>query len=177
MCIPWTFSVCDRDEDGNCGSLGKSDYKPRCFNASCSMDVMGNGTSYEPGDECYDSATDSGCSNEHFEGSFCEIPRDLCGAQSTETACDSYPVECEWSSGRCVYSQCNQFSDETTCEGVTSSNSTTYDVTLFASNASWSMFCEWNADDGYCNRITCGDGVLPSCENGAVRRPMFDRYR
>jgi len=167
VCLDWTFSVCQRDEDGNCGSLGQSDVKPHCFNSSCSTL---NATDYVVGDECIDDTTASGCSNEHFEGSYCEVPRDFCGAQSTESECDQYPVECQWNSTRCLYSQCAQFVTESECEG--SNNETT----LFASNASWSMFCEWHSDEGYCNRITCGDGALPSCSNGAVRRPIYDRF-
>eukprot|EP00485_Elphidium_margaritaceum_P019594 CAMPEP_0202730350 /NCGR_PEP_ID=MMETSP1385-20130828/186595_1 /ASSEMBLY_ACC=CAM_ASM_000861 /TAXON_ID=933848 /ORGANISM="Elphidium margaritaceum" /LENGTH=1359 /DNA_ID=CAMNT_0049396623 /DNA_START=346 /DNA_END=4425 /DNA_ORIENTATION=+ len=188
-CIDWSFAQCDRDENGNCGSLGFTEYKPKCFGASCDSSILS--FNYTVDDELINQCLyavndfDSGasdvhnCDNPHFEGDYCEIPRDFCGTLTSESACvdntDNITLgECEWFAGKCVYAECAQFQSQGDCEGGSGNDTAVF----FSSDATYAMFCQWIEDgsNSYCNRVTCGGDVLPHCANGAVRRPIYDRF-
>eukprot|EP00485_Elphidium_margaritaceum_P010738 CAMPEP_0202686732 /NCGR_PEP_ID=MMETSP1385-20130828/2498_1 /ASSEMBLY_ACC=CAM_ASM_000861 /TAXON_ID=933848 /ORGANISM="Elphidium margaritaceum" /LENGTH=1765 /DNA_ID=CAMNT_0049341379 /DNA_START=29 /DNA_END=5329 /DNA_ORIENTATION=+ len=202
-CTDWSFAQCDRDENGNCGSLGTTEYKPKCFGADCDATVRNFSFVGDDGDElknqcAYEESTyepvasENGfnCDNPHFEGDYCEIPRDFCGKFLSESACEDSGVTrgsdadlCAWNAnvaggGRCVYQQCAGFLTETACEVNGRNDNDTANVTFYASNSTYAMFCEWIevGATSYCNRVTCGDGVLPRCQNGAVRRPIYDSF-
>eukprot|EP01083_Nonionella_stella_P164502 544590_1 len=164
LCHDWSFTRCDKDEYGNCGSTGSLDYKSKCFNSTCSLDNM-----------CGES-----CSNPNFDGEYCELPRDFCSTLLTEDACNDASLSldsCIWSDSRCLYKECQIFTNQQECESwkqVENNANNTNSSSYFVHENRWTTFCEWNSSDSYCNRITCGDETLPSCSNGAVRRPLFD---
>ena len=55
--------MCDKDEDGNCGSLGKTDYKPQCFDSNCTAD-----DETASGDQCLATTDDArDCENPNFD--------------------------------------------------------------------------------------------------------------
>ena len=183
LCDQWAFAVCDKDEFGNCGSLGKTEWKPTCFNATC--DATNATTSDDSvGNQCLPDSNDNSCSNPNFEGSYCEIPTDFCSTfdDGSENACNEATIynlnscvyRSDLSSPKCLYQQCSQFLSQTQCEDGIGNETSTF----FESDTSWTMFCEWIDDgtDQYCNRITCGGSVLSECTNGAVRRPIFDQF-
>eukprot|EP01083_Nonionella_stella_P019496 54151_1 len=149
VCDSWTFAMCST---GGCETQDDGVVLPKCFTSQCDYNLVCN--------------TTDGCSDPHFEGAYCEIPNDYCSTLDGSKGSCNADAMCEYTTnGLCVYSDCYSYKTEVACTG---SNSTIkYDD-------SWNIFCEW--DNGYCNRITCGNDALPLCENGAVRKPLYDEY-
>ena len=66
---------------------------------------------------------------------------------------------------KCLYSMCSRFTTQDDCEKFNFKTN----IHIFYIKYTWSEFCQWidGGTDPYCNRITCGNGQLPECSNGA----------